>query len=135
MLLDRYEQYFFNSNFREAASDAGWEGYRGELVVIEGEVAGDPGRRQPAGALFKQATVLAQGDELKLISGSLEELQHWPHFMEKFGVDLTPATIAVMFTVNIPKSFVSTINGCMGVFLSLTEGLCRHQAVPLADLD
>ena len=41
MLLDRYAPYFFNSNFREAGSDAGWEGYRGELVVIEGEVADD----------------------------------------------------------------------------------------------
>ena len=31
MLLNRYEQYFFNSNFREAASQTGWEAYRGEL--------------------------------------------------------------------------------------------------------
>lgn len=135
MLLNRYEPYFFNSNFREAASEAGWEGYRGELVVIEGEVADDQGRRKPPHALFKQATVLAQGDELKLISGSLEELQHWPHFMEKFGADFTPATIAVMFTVNIPKPFVSTINGATVVFIPLTEGLCWNELIDLAALE
>ena len=45
MLLNRYEPYFFNSNFREAAPDAAWEAYRGELVLIEGEVADAQGRR------------------------------------------------------------------------------------------
>ena len=83
MLLDRYETYFFNSNFREAASESGWEAYRGELVLVEGEIADDQGRRKPPHALFKQAIVLAKGEELKLISGSLEELQHWPAFIKK----------------------------------------------------
>ncbi len=135
MLLDRYEPYFFNSNFREAASEAGWEAYRGELIVIEGEVADEQGRRKPPVALFKQAIVLGQGDELKLLSGSLEELQHWPSLMEKFGSGLNPSTVAVMFTVNIPKSFVSTINGCTVVFISLTEGLCWNELIDLAALE
>jgi hypothetical protein len=135
MLLDRYEPYFFNSNFREAASDAGWEAYRGELILIEGEVADDQGRRKPPHALFKQATVLAQDDQLKLISGSLDELQHWPAFMEKFGTDLNPATVAVMFTVNIPKPFVATINGATVVFIPLTEGLCWNELIDLAALE
>lgn len=135
MLLNRYEPYFFNSNFREAAPDAAWEAYRGELVLIEGEVADAQGRRKPPVALFKQAVVLAQGDELKLISGSLEELQHWPAFMEKYGADLDPATVAVMFTVNIPKPFVSTINGATVAFIPLTEGLCWNELIDLAALD
>ncbi len=135
MLLDRYAPYFFNSNFREAASEAGWDAYRGELVLIEGEVADDQGRRKPPHALFKQATVLAKGDELKLISGSLEELQHWPHFMEKFGADLNAGTVAVMFTVNIPKPFLATINGATVAFVPLTEGLCWNELIDLAALE
>lgn len=135
MLLDRYEPYFFNSNFREAASAEGWEAYRGELVLVEGEVADDQGRRKPPHALFKQAAVLAKGDELKLISGSLEELQHWPAFMEKFGGDLNPGTVAVMFTVNIPKPFVSVINGATVAFIPLTEGLCWNELIDLAALE
>jgi len=135
MLLDRYEPYFFNSNFREAASDAGWEAYRGELILIEGEVADDQGRRKPPHALLKQATVLTEGDTLKLISGSLDELQHWPNFMEKFGGDLNPATVAVMFTVNIPKPFVETINGATVAFIPLTEGLCWNELIDLAALE
>ena len=135
MLLDRYETYFFNSNFREAASESGWEAYRGELVLVEGEIADDQGRRKPPHALFKQAIVLAKGEELKLISGSLEELQHWPAFMEKFGSDLNPATVAVMFTVNIPKPFISVVNGATVAFVPLTEGLCWNELIDLAALE
>lgn len=135
MLLDRYEPYFFNSNFREAASEAGWEAYRGELIVIEGEVADEQGRRKPPVALFKQAIVLGQGDELKLLSGSLEELQHWPSLMEKFGSGLNPSTVAVMFTVNIPKPFVSVINGATVAFIPLTEGLCWNELIDLVALE
>ncbi|MCG2576945.1 hypothetical protein LZ012_08050 [Dechloromonas sp. XY25] len=135
MLLDSYEPYFFNSNFREAASAAGWEAYRGELVVVEGEVADDQGRRKPPVALFKQAIVLGQGDELKLLAGSLEELQHWPSLMEKFGAGLNAGTVAVMFTVNIPKPFVSVINGATVAFIPLTEGLCWNELIDLAALE
>jgi len=135
MLLNRYEQYFFNSNFREAASTPGWEAYRGELVLQEGEIADAQGRRKPPHALFKQATVLVNGDELKLISGSLEELQHFPSFMEKYGVDLNPGTVAVLFTVNIPKSFVSVINGATVAFVSLVEGLAWNELIDLVALE
>ncbi|MBK7900370.1 MAG: hypothetical protein KA603_10545 [Azonexus sp.] len=135
MLLDHYEPYFFNANFREAASGEGWEAYRGELVLVEGEVADDQGRRKPPHALFKQAIVLTKGEELKLISGSLEELQHWPAFMEKFGADLNPASVAVMFTVNIPKPFISVINGATVAFVPLTEGLCWNELIDLAALE
>lgn len=135
MLLNRYEPYFFNSNFHEAASQAGWDAYRGELILIEGEVTDDQGRRKPPVALMKQATVLAQGDELKLISGSLDELQHWPAFMEKYGVDLNPGTVAVMFTVNIPKPFISVINGATVAFIPLVEGLCWNELIDLAALE
>ncbi len=135
MLLDRYEPYFFNSNFREAASDAAWEAYRGELIVIEGEVADEQGRRKPPVALFKQAIVLGQGDELKLLSGSLEELQHWPSLMEKFGSGLNPSAVVVMFTVNIPKPFVSVVNGATVAFIPLTEGLCWNELIDLVALE
>jgi hypothetical protein len=135
MLLDQYEQYFFNSNFREAATQAGWEAYRGELVLQEGEVADAQGRRKPPVSLMKQATVLVHGDELKLISGALDELQQFPYFMEKYGVSLNPSTVAVLFTVNIPKSFISVINGATVAFVSLTEGLCWNELIDLAALE
>ena len=52
MLYDRYEQnqLLFNMNFKEAVGDKA--AYRGELVVVEGEVADAQGRRMaPKGVL------------------------------------------------------------------------------------
>ena len=82
MLLDRYEPFFFNANFKEAASEAGSVAYRGELVLMEGEVADAQGRRKPPHEILKQAAVLAAGDELKLITGSLDALQHFPSLLK-----------------------------------------------------
>jgi len=101
---------------------------KGDTAIVINE-------RTDIDALFKQAIVLAKGEELKLISGSLEELQHWPAFMEKFGSDLNPATVAVMFTVNIPKPFISVVNGATVAFVPLTEGLCWNELIDLAALE
>jgi hypothetical protein len=48
MLLDTFETQglLFNSNFKDAAG-AGLQAYRGDLVLIEGEVADTMGRRKP----------------------------------------------------------------------------------------
>jgi len=135
MLLDRYEPFFFNANFREAASEAGWAAYRGELVLMEGEVADTQGRRKPPHEILKQAAVLAAGDELKLITGSLDALQHFPSLLEKYGADLKPGAFAIFFTVNIEKPFISTINGCQVVFIPLVQGMAWNELIDLVALE
>lgn len=135
MLLDRYEPLFFNANFKEAASDAGWAAYRGEFVIKEGEVADAQGRRKPPHEVFKQVAILASGDELKLITGSLDALQHFPSLLDKCGADLKPDTIAVLYTVNIDKPFVSTVNGATVVFIPLVQGMAWNELIDLAALE
>lgn len=135
MLLDRYEHLFFNPNFKEAASDAGWAAYRGEFVIKEGEVADANGRRKPPHEVFKQVAILASGDELKLITGSLDALQHFPSLLDKCGADLKPDTIAVLYTVNIDKPFVSIVNGAPVVFIPLVQGMAWNELIDLAALD
>ena len=135
MLLDRYEHLFFNSNFKEAASDAGWAAYRGELVIKEGEVADAQGRRKPPHEILKQVAILAEGDDLKLITGSLDALQHFPSLLEKCGADLKPDTIAVLYTINIDKPFISTINGTPIVFIPLAQGMAWNELIDLAALE
>lgn len=135
MLLDRYEPLFFNANFREAASDTGWAAYRGELVLKEGEVADAQGRRKPPHEILKQAAVLAAGDELKLITGSLDALQHFPSLLEKYGADFKPGAFAVFFTVNIDDPFVSTINGVPVTFIPLVQGMAWNELIDLVALE
>jgi hypothetical protein len=135
MLLDRYESLFFNANFKEAASDASWVAYRGELVITEGEVADAQGRRKPPQELLKQAVLLACGDDLKLITGSLDELQYFPSLVSKYGADFKPGLFAVFFTVNIDKPFVSTTNGVPVVFIPLVQGMVWNELIDLVALE
>jgi hypothetical protein len=135
MSLDRYEPLFFNANFKEAASVAGLVAYRGELILHEGEVADAQGRRKPSTDVLKQAILLGADDGLKLISGSLDELQQFPLVLEKFGSAFNAGTIAVFFTVNIPNSFVTTINGATVAFIVLVQGMVWNELADLVALD
>jgi len=135
MLLDRYESLFFNANFKEEATQAGWAAYRGELVLKEGEVADSQGRRKPPHEVLKQAALLAAGDELKLITGSLDALQHAPSLLEKFATEIKPSTIGIFFTVNIDKPFVSTVNGAPLTFIQLAQGMAWNELIDIAALE
>lgn len=135
MLLDRYESLFFNANFKEAASDAGWAAYRGELILKEGEVADAQGRRKPPVEVLKQAALLACGDELKLISGSLDELQYAPALLEKYSADFSAGTIAIFYTVNIDSPFTISANGATLVFIPLVQGMVWNEMIDLVALE
>lgn len=123
MLMDRYEALFFNANFKEAASDAGWVAYRGELILKEGEVADAQGRRKPPVEVMKQAIVLTAGDELKLLVGSIDELQFFPSLLDKYGADIKPGSLVVLYTVNIDNPFVYPVNGAPVVFIPMVQGM------------
>jgi hypothetical protein len=134
MLLDRYEHLFFNSNFKEVAEGT-LAAYRGELVVTEGEVADDLGRRKPPVEVMKQAIALADGDNLKFISGSLDAFQYYHGFIDKFGADIKADTLVILFVVNIDKPFVADINGAKAVFIPLVQGMTWNELGDLAALE
>ncbi|AXS79735.1 hypothetical protein [Dechloromonas sp. HYN0024] len=135
MSLDRYEPLFFNANFKESASTGALVAYRGELILEEGEVADANGRRKPPTEVLKQAVLLGDAGGLRLISGSLDELQQFPLVVEKFGADFNAGTIAVFFTVNIPKGFVTTANGASIAFIPLVQGMVWTELCDLVALD
>lgn len=135
MLLDKYEPLFFNSNFREAASEAGVEAYRGEITVKEGEIADDQGRRRPPVELMRQAALLCKDDSLLFVTGSLDELQYMPAFLDKFAADLTPDTLAVMFCVNIDNEFTLDVNGAKLYFVPFVQGMTWNELIDMAALE
>jgi len=135
MSLDRYEPLFLNANFKEAASSGGLVAYRGELILQEGEVADANGRRKPPPDVLKQAVLLGDATGLKLLAGSLDVLQQFPFVFEKFGSEFNAGTIAVFFTVNIPKGFVTNSNGATVVFIPLIQGMVWTELSDLVGLD
>ncbi|MEY4592135.1 MAG: hypothetical protein RIR18_1030 [Pseudomonadota bacterium] len=135
MSLEKYEPLFFNANFKEVSADGKWAAYRGELVLEEGEVADAQGRRKPPHHVLKQGVVLVEGDSLKLLSGSMDQLQHLPMVLEKFGADLNADTITILYTVNIANTFVSSVNGFKFVFVPLVQGMTWNELIDMVGLE
>ena len=76
MLLDQYQEkvWLFNANMKGTAD--GYEVYRGDLVLKEGEIADDKGRRKPPLVAIKEAVLAAKDDKLSFVSGFVDELAH-----------------------------------------------------------
>ncbi|MBS0356839.1 MAG: hypothetical protein JSR83_23395 [Proteobacteria bacterium] len=131
MLYDRYEkdQLLFNMNFKEAVGDKA--AYRGELVVVEGEIGDAQGRRNAPKAVLKQGVSLAAGDKLVFLSGSLDQLDLLEPLLAKYGPDFTEGTKAILFVVNVAKPVLFDFNGATVELIPLQDGMTWNE---LADL-
>ena len=124
MLLKSYESksLFCNVSVNGATSQPGVDAYRGDLVLIEGEIADDAGRRLPPIAVVKQATVLVKNDKIAMISGILVELAHLPAFFERYTGDLAPGANILFYVENLTKPVVTEMNGVAAILLPHEEG-------------
>lgn len=131
MLYDRYEkdQLLFNMNFKEATGDKA--AYRGELVVIEGEIGDAQGRRKAPKGVLKQVVSLAAGDKLLFLSGFVDQMDLVEPLLAKYCPDFTDSTKLILFVVNVAKPVIFDINGASVELIPLAEGMVWNE---LADL-
>ncbi len=131
MLLDRYESQalMYNVNFKEAASSGGLVAYRGDLAIIEGEVADAQGRRKPPVAGLMAGVLLAEGDKLKLIAGWLDEMAHLPLLLEKYQADFAPDMRAVLYVVNLARPVRVEVGGIPFILIPMTDGMVWNELV------
>ena len=136
MLLNTYEQNgrLFNMNFIEEAG-AGLAGYRGELVLVEGEVADAAGRRKPPVAVIEQAVMLAGTDKIQMISGLVHELAELEHFFSGYAADVDTAVTPLFFVVNAAKEMKVTMNGVTADIIPLPAGLVWTELCDLLGLE
>lgn len=89
MLLDTYEEQglFFNTNFKALAS-SGLQVYRGELVLVEGELAEDTGRRKAPTQLVREVVLVADETKLKMVVGGLDAVAEVEAFISRYSSDL-----------------------------------------------
>ena len=130
MLLDQYEQshLLFNTNFRDKASEAGIEAYRGELVLIENE-KDDKGHPKPPLAIMRHAIILTSDDKLCFVVGCLDEFSYLEKFIEKYQTDFVDDMKALFFVVNITKPMQVNIDGINYVLIPLTEGVAWNELI------
>lgn len=129
MLLDKYEQQglLFNMNFNSAASDAGTFAYRGELILIEGEVADDQGRRKPPIAISRHTVLLEKDSKLTMAVGFIDDLALLENFIDKFGNDFSDDMCALFYVVNITAPMQVKLNGVNFILIPLTDGIAWNE--------
>ena len=136
MLLNTYEQTgkLFNKNFIEDAG-AGFTGYRGELVLVEGEVADASGRRKPPVSVLESVVMLASADKVVMVSGLLRDVSDVEHFVETYKADIDPASKPLLFVVNAAKEISTEIAGQAVDIIPLSQGLVWTELCDLLSLE
>jgi hypothetical protein len=137
MLFDRYEkeQALFNMNFKEATTTPGFAAYRGELVLVDGEVGDAQGRRKPPIAVIRQASALAESEQIVLLSGALNEVNNIHELLAKYGPDFKAGALIVLFVVNIPKAVQFEEAGAKFFLIPMQDGMAWNELADLAALE
>lgn len=130
MLLTQYEQngLLFNVNFTEKTSYTGMTAYRGELVIIEGEVADAQGRRKPPVAVMRHAILLTQDDnKLAMLVGCIDHFALIEPLLARFGKDLAENAKVLLYVVDMTKPAQVEINGINIILIPLTNGVAWNE--------
>lgn len=124
MLLNTYESksLLCNLSVKGDTTEAGVEAFRGDLVLQEGEIADDAGRRLPPTAVIKQAAVLVKNDKIEMITGALVDLAHLPLINEMYKADLAADVRMLFYVANIGKNLVIDVDGVVSTLLPHAEG-------------
>lgn len=129
MALDKYEQegLLFNINFKEKDGDT--TAYRGELVLVEGEIADAQGRRKPPVAIVRQAVMLSKGDKVSMAAGFVDTLELLKAFVEKYSADFAEGMKSIFYVVNITKPMQIDFGSASITAIPLTDGMVWTEVV------
>lgn len=137
MLFDSYDekQLLININFKSKADADDTYGYRGELVLIEGEVADAHGRKKPPHAVLRNGALLNVGGKLQFVCGCLDHLEQLPLFVEKYKDDFAADMGALLFVVDITKRMQVELAGINFILIPLVEGIAWNELLDELGLD
>ncbi|MBK1721081.1 hypothetical protein [Thiocystis violacea] len=129
MLLDRYEkeELFWLKSLFGATSREGVQAFRGEFVVLEGELKATAGKRTPPKALIKQAVMLADAEQLLMVAGSFESVDELPAFVTRFSADLAADCIPVFYIDNLAENCQVEIEGHRYVLIQFRQGMVWNE--------
>lgn len=129
MIFDDYDdrQLLINTNFKAAADAADTFGYRGELVLIEGEVADAQGRKKPPHAVLRNAVLLAVEGKLQFVCGCMDHLEQLPLLVEKYKGDFADGMESILFVVDITKPMQIKLEGANFILIPLVEGIAWNE--------
>ncbi|MCB1773238.1 MAG: hypothetical protein KDI88_06445 [Gammaproteobacteria bacterium] len=130
MLLETYKAngLLFNQNFLEQTSKAGVQGYRGELVLVEGGIADAKGHAKPPEEVLRGAVLLTD-DKIHLVVGALDDIASLETLVSKYGKDFADDMLAILYVVNISEAVQADIGEHRFVLIPLVQGVPWNETI------
>jgi hypothetical protein len=130
MSLQKYQEnhLLFNVNFVEASSTEGLFGFRGELVLVEGEVADAKGHAKPPEEVMRGAAILAD-EKVKMVIGAIDQLDSFDTFLKKYKDDFAPDMIALIYVVNLSSPVTLEAEGANFILIPLVQGVPWNEVI------
>ncbi|GAB1257739.1 hypothetical protein NBRC116494_22410 [Aurantivibrio plasticivorans] len=129
MILETYQanHLFFNTNFIEPTSDGSMQGYRGDLVIIDGGLD-DKGHPNPPEVTIKGAVVLAD-DKIHMLIASLDQVEDIPTLLDRYQADFADDIAILLFVVNAKENAIYEIGSAKAIIIPLVQGVPWNEAI------
>lgn len=118
----------FNDNFLDQTSEANLYGYRGELVLVQGEVADDKGHLKPPVEVMRGVAILAD-EKVHLVIGAIDRVTSLHTFIEKYQDGFADGLTAVLFVVDIEKPMKISVGSSEFVLIPLVQGVPWNEMI------
>jgi len=130
MLIQRYKEagFLFNVNLTGKVGDA--EVYRGDLVLVLGEVT-ERGDRMPPVSVAKQAVIYAPEGKIKLLVAGLDRLEDLALMVENYLADCADDVQTLFFVHNIKSEMKVELGGLKATAVALDDGMIWNEALEL----
>lgn len=121
-------------SFKGPLDTAGRFGYRGELIITQGEFL-SPEKQLPPKTILKQAIVVADEKSALFFAANIEDFANFEKAFELYKAILTPATIVTLFVDNLVSDSVFEYEGITIYAFALDESSVWNELISYADLD
>ena len=121
-------------SFKGAWEVAGRYGYRGELIVTQGEFL-SPEKQLPPKEILKHSIIVANENESLLFAGELEDFSNFENIFELYKTIISPKTVVTLFVNNLISDAIFEYEGITINAFSLDESSVWNELISHADLD
>ncbi|MCF7983649.1 MAG: hypothetical protein K9L70_04545 [Thiohalocapsa sp.] len=133
MLLEQYEQQerFWLKSLFGPTRQPGLQAFRGEFIVLEGDLNASAGKRTPPKALIKQAVLLADAEKLRMLAGNFASVDELPELIARFKDDMAPECVLIFFIDNLAESCQVDVDGKRFVLIQFRQGVLWNELTEL----
>ena len=130
MLLNTYKDAgnLFYVNFLETTPNGTQLAYRGDLVIVPGEVGDDKGHTKPPKTVLREAVILAD-EKINMLIGGLDKMEYLPTLLEKYKDDFAADMKTMFFVVNLTNPIQVEVDGVNLVLIPLVQGVPWNEAM------